>query len=71
MHIRRVKNKDDEKDVSNHENRKQRALQHRIKMRNDTFKFEKWIEPLTEATVYPDTIWQERERNGEINKKKS
>lgn len=27
---------------------------------------EKWIGPLTEATVYPDTIWRERERNGEI-----
>lgn len=40
---------------------------HRIKMRNtDTFESEKCIEPLTEATVYPDTIWRERERNGEI-----
>lgn len=40
---------------------------HRIKMRQtDTFQSEKWIEPLTEATVYPDTIWRERERNGEF-----
>lgn len=33
-----------------------------------TFQSEKWIEPLTEATVYPDTIWRERERNGESRK---
>lgn len=30
------------------------------------FSHENWIEPLTEATVYPDTIWREKERNGEI-----
>lgn len=34
------------------------------------FREKNGIEPLTETTVYPDTIWRERKRNGEIKKER-
>lgn len=37
--------------------------------KDENIQSEEWIEPLTETTVYPDTIWQERERNGECKQK--
>lgn len=40
--------------------------QHEIQQVHASFRQKNGIEPLTETTVYPDTIWRERKRNGEI-----
>lgn len=42
--------------------------QHEIQQVHICFRQKNGIEPLTETTVYPDTIWRERKRNGEIKK---
>lgn len=42
--------------------------QHEIQQVHVCFRQKNGIEPLTETTVYPDTIWRERKRNGEIKK---